>query len=261
MRLIHVAALPGAFATMATIRQKVAERTGGGRTPLRALLNTDQDPVRDDLKFEFFQFHNNYGCWGYFSEDVLPTKYRGGMPVDGLDELFQHYVQAITCAGSDNPDAGDPFNVDYESPFDELSFGNDPLDPEPDLLIVAQCALLNNAKSDTIKALAIAACEVETRFISDYLLYKASNGPNVANPSYMHNMGFDPNTDCISVGGSTVVTGTTTGVTTGVAATVGATQCCGTFPNRLPMQNIENIRVCSSDGTTICDLLTDPNCP
>jgi hypothetical protein len=235
---------------------------------VRNIMDSDQDPVHADMNDLKNSFHNNYGCYVYFSQDVPEDKYSGGIPVDPLDAMSKVYRGQMDCADEEHAAEGETaYTVDYENPYDEpntpiwLLINEDFLNPahvpsfeQPeDSLILSECDRLQAGKPN--EELCKAACYAETRFMAEffYLRYVEHNDQTTwFSSEFMHSNGFDPSTECLA-------TSLGSGINGGVIPAEN-TVCCGANPRRGKLTELANIRVCSADGQTVCDLLNDPSC-
>jgi hypothetical protein len=255
MKLVYLTAIPAALAAPQD----------------RNIIDGDLDPVYGDLVMLRDNFNANYGCYSYFTQEIPEGKFSGGVPVDAYDALAKVYRGQMTCADTEHAEAGQSsYTISYENPYDEetkiiytyacQALGCDPaartFEIPTDELIIEECDDLNNA-NPTNPELAKATCYAETRFLAEWLKMVHVDTADPLNgwwsPEYKHENGFDPNTECLA----TVSLGS--GINGGVIPAEN-TVCCGAHPNRGSLTEIQNIRVCSADGQSVCDLLADPSC-
>lgn len=169
---------------------------------------------------------NGYGCWCYFADEHGKGK---GTPVNRMDEICKVLHDGYECAildGADESEECEPWTVDYTG---STLLGS------TDQEVVIECERENTDNC------AVRACVVENNFI--LAVFAEFFAGTVFDPSFKHEYGFNPVTECPAHPGNN-----------GNAGGDGndyikEKACCGSYPVRYPFFHINNHRACCGEKT------------
>lgn len=165
---------------------------------------------------------NNYGCWCFLDDQHGRGR---GQPANSLDEICADYHKAIDCVMIDDfNETGEVDCIPWEVKYNQGNvFGN--IDS-----IVDSCINNNPETSNCV----INTCIAEGAFIINLITF-SFGGNQIESATYLHDNGFDYNSNCS-------ISGARQGQTI-------EKECCGSLPTRYPYNPNSGQKSCCNEVT------------